>query len=84
MDKQKEFDVICIGQVTQDIVMTNLELNTEKFFQNATCAEELIFTSGGDAVNESVTLAKLGDRASLLARLDCSPVGNMILEDIEQ
>lgn len=84
MEKQKEFDVICLGQVTQDIVMTNLELNTEKFFQNATCAEELIFTSGGDAVNESVTLAKLGDKPALLARLDCSPVGNMILEDIQK
>lgn len=84
MGGQKDFDVICLGQVTQDIVMTNLELDTNKFFQNATCAEELIFTSGGDAVNESVTLAKLGDQSALLARLDCSPVGNMILEDIER
>ena len=81
---QKEFDVICLGQVTQDIVMTNLELDTEKFFQNATCAEELIFTSGGDAVNESVTLAKLGNHAALLARLDCSEVGDMILGDIRK
>lgn len=84
MESQKEFDVICLGQVTQDIVMTNLELDTEKFFQNATCAEELIFTSGGDAVNESVTLARLGDKSALLARLDCSAVGNMILEDIQK
>lgn len=79
----KEYDVICLGQVTQDIVMTNLELRPEKFFQNATCADELIFTSGGDAINESVTLAKLGNKVALLARLDTSPVGNMILEDIK-
>lgn len=84
MQEGKRFDVICLGQVTQDIVMTNLELNTEKFFQNATCAEELIFTSGGDAVNESVTLAKLGNHAALLARLDCSSVGEMILSDIQK
>lgn len=80
-DKKKEYDVICIGEVVQDILVTNIPKNP---FEKAdtVMADDLVQTTGGDAANEAVVLSRLGDHAAVLARLDTRSVGDMIFSDL--
>lgn len=81
---EKVYDVICIGQVVQDILVTNV---SERPFDGETdtvMADSLTLASGGDAANEAVILARLGNRSALLSRVDMRNVGNMIFDDMER
>ncbi len=81
---EKLYDVICIGQVVQDILVTNVPENSFMRDTDTVQADSLTLTSGGDAANESVVLARLGDKAALLSRIDRRNVGNMIYEEMVQ
>lgn len=80
----KKFDVICIGQAVQDILTTNVPEDVFLQESDTMQVDSLTLTSGGDAANESVTLAKLGDRCAILSRVDTRNVGNMIYEDMQR
>lgn len=79
---EKIYDVICIGQVVQDILVTNVPENSFMRDTDTVQADSLRLTSGGDAANEAVVLARLGDKAALLSRIDRRNVGNMIYEEM--
>ena len=80
----KKYDVICIGQVCQDILTTNVPENAFMRETDTVQVDSLTLTSGGDAANEAVVLAKLGDRSALLSRVDTRNVGAMIYEDMKK
>ena len=80
----KKYDVICIGQVVQDILVTNVPENSFMRETDTVQADSLTLTSGGDAANEAVVLARLGERSALLSRVDTRNVGTMIYEDMKR
>lgn len=81
-NRKKEFDVICIGQIVQDILVTNIPENALTSEKDTFLADEILMSSGGDAVNEAAMLAKFGNRCALLTRLDKKEVGDMIYADL--
>ena len=80
--EKKEFDVISIGQIVQDILVTNIPEDAMTCGKDTFMADEILISSGGDAVNEAAILAKLGNHAALLTRLDKQAVGEMIYGDL--
>lgn len=82
MSESKKFDVICIGQVVQDILTTNVPENAFTGETDTVMADSLTIATGGDAANEAVILSRLGNKVSLLARLDKRNIGNMIYDDM--
>lgn len=83
-ENEKKFDVICIGQVCQDILATNVPENAFMMETDTVLVDSMMLTSGGDAANESVVLARLGDRSALLSRVDTRNVGTMIYEEMKR
>lgn len=83
MSTQKKFDVICIGQVVQDILTTNVPEDAFNRETDTVMADSLTIATGGDAANEAVILSRLGNKVALLARLDKRNVGNMIYDDMQ-
>ena len=63
---EKVYDVICIGQVVQDILVTNVPERPFDGETDTVMADSLTLASGGDAANEAVILARLGNRSALL------------------
>lgn len=80
--QNKKYDVICIGQVVQDIMVTNIPENALTSGTDTVMAGQVLLASGGDAVNEAAMLAKLGNHSALLTRLDKRNVGDMIYGDL--
>lgn len=80
--QEKEYDVICIGQIVQDILVTNIPSDALTSEKDTFMADEILFASGGDAVNEASMLAKYGNHCALLTRLDKKDVGEMIYGDL--
>ncbi len=78
----KKYDVICIGQVVQDIMVTDIPENALTRDSDTIMAGQVLLTSGGDAVNEACMLAKFGNHSALLTRLDNRNVGDMIYGDL--
>ena len=75
---EKKYDVIHIGEVNQDFTVPEVP---EEFFtgdgDTYTCG--LITDSvGGDAGNQSICVANLGDRNAFFGRLDCSFTGDRL------
>lgn len=79
----KKYDVICIGEVIQDILITNIPMNSFTG-DNTIIADKFIIATGGDAANEAITLAKYGNHVGLLTRLDKRNVGDMIYKDLQK
>lgn len=81
---EKIYDVITIGQICQDILVTNIPRNAMTCGKDTFLADEILMASGGDAVNEACMLAKYGEKAALFTRLDKKEVGEMIYRDLEK
>ena len=43
----------------------------------------LTITTGGDAVNEAIVLSRLGNKSSVVVRLDNRNIGDMIYRDLQ-
>lgn len=78
----KKYDVICIGQAVQDILTTNVPKDAFMQETNTVKADSLTITTGGDAVNEAIILTRLGNRSSVVIRLDQRNIGDMIYRDL--
>ena len=83
MGEQKKYDVICIGQAVQDILTTNVPKNAFMMETDTVKADSLTITTGGDAVNEAIILSRLGNKSSVVVRLDNRNVGNMIYQELK-
>ena len=52
----KKYDVICIGQVVQDILVTNIPEDALTCGRDTFLADEILMSAGGDAAIERWTL----------------------------
>lgn len=84
MKNDRVYDVICIGQVVQDILVTNVPRDVFQRETDMTKVDAVSMATGGDAANEAVVLARLGNHTGLLGRVDRTNVGSMIFEDMQR
>lgn len=83
MRMQKKYDVICIGQVTQDILVENVPQNAFMMETDTVKADSLTISPGGDAVNEAIILSRFGENAAVMIRLDRRNVGDIIYKELQ-
>lgn len=76
----KDYDVICVGFVVQDIVMEGIDSNA--FQKDSTYADNITISTGGDAANQAVVLAQIGKKAALIAGFGRDTVGRQIEEQL--
>lgn len=70
--------VLCAGEMLVDIIVRPVE---RVAFQNDTCqVEDIRITSGGDANNNAVNLAKLGHQVTYLGRTGCDEMGEYVVK----
>ncbi|MCD2493215.1 PfkB family carbohydrate kinase [Lacrimispora sp. NSJ-141] len=83
-EEEKTYDVVCVGQIVQDIMITDIPKNALTSENNTFKSDTLLFASGGDAVNEAVALSRLGSKTALMTRLDTGNVGNTLYHELEK
>lgn len=71
------FDVVCIGVVLVDLPLG--PLNEELFRKETTMVPKIGLTTGGDAFNESIVLARLGKRPALMGQIGQDLLGDIIV-----
>ena len=82
MREKKRFDVICIGQVCQDMIMSGIERESLLQDGQTVYADSFTYTVGGDSANEAIVLARLGNHTGLLAHVDSGVIGAMIRNEL--
>lgn len=80
MKHQKKYNIICIGQLIQDILVVNIP--EDALTRYSTLADELILSSGGDAANECCTIARLGSEVTLYAKVEKGPAGDSLISNM--
>ena len=78
----KKIDVICTGQAVIDCITRGQEADPHK--PNVYRAERISLSTGGDAVNESFNLVKMGHAVRLVCGLGNDPAGSMLLAEAER
>ena len=82
VEASKELDVICVGLAVMDIYVSPV---SEDIFQRQfTRVSHIGISTGGDALNESVMLSKLGSRAALLVRIGKDDLGDLMIHKLQK
>lgn len=76
------FDVVCIGVVLVDLPLGPLD--EEVFHKETTMVKRIGLTTGGDALNEAVILARLGKRPALMGQVGTDMLGDSIVKRCEE
>ncbi len=74
-------EIVCIGQAVIDCITRGKEEKPHK--KNVYRAEKISLNTGGDALNESVILSRLGHRVKLVCGVGNDVAGNLILHEME-
>ena len=77
----KEIDVLCIGMCCVDVLIRGVDLHTP-FTEESKRAEMTLLSVGGDALNESRVLARLGDKVVLQTVVGSDTGGALIREEV--
>lgn len=72
------FDVICIGVVLLDLPLGPLDEGI--FRKETTMVGKIGLTTGGDAFNESIILARLGKRPALIGQVGQDMLGDIVVK----
>lgn len=72
----KRWDVLCVGIVNLNMVFRPVPM--DMMGRDVTLADSLENLCGGDAVNQAVTLSRLGLRAAVAGKIGADAVGEMI------
>lgn len=76
------FDVVCIGVVLMDLPLGPLD---EHIFQKeTTMVPRISLTTGGDALNEAIVLARLGKKPALMGHIGADMLGELIVKRCEE
>jgi len=78
---EKEYDVLCVGFVAQDIILSGIA--DDALERDSTYAEHTVIAPGGDAANQAVTLVRLGNRTALAANVGRDLIGTEIYHQLE-
>lgn len=76
------FDVVCIGVVLIDLPLGPLDEGI--FHKETTMVPRIGLTTGGDAFNEAVILARLGKRPALMGHIGMDMLGDLIVKRCEE
>ncbi len=75
-------DVLCIGQAVVDCITYGLD--EDSLQGKAGRAQSITLSTGGDALNESIILSRLGYDVKIMAFLGEDPAGRLILDTLEK
>lgn len=78
----KQVDVVCVGAAIVDIPLQ--PVSKEIFDHVSYPLEKIALTLGGDALNESIILSRLGANVTLLSRVGKDHMGSYILEECKK
>jgi len=81
-EKNMNPEVVCIGQAVVDCITRGCAENPHK--KNVFQADHIALGTGGDAVNESVMLARMGHRVRLVCGLGQDMAGRLVLDQVTQ
>jgi sugar/nucleoside kinase (ribokinase family) len=76
------FDVVCIGVVLVDLPLGPLD--EQIFREETTMVSSIALTTGGDALNESIVLARLGKKPALIGQVGKDMLGDIIVRRCEE
>lgn len=74
----KKLDVVCIGAAIVDIPLYPVSKNI--FNSESYPLEKISMTIGGDAINESTIISRLGHKVALMSRVGKDAVGDYIIK----
>ena len=77
-----ELDVLCVGMITQDVMMKPVDPTI--FTVDKTHLSNLTYSVGGDAANQSVVFAKLGNKTGIAAPPGDDDTGITVRRYLEQ
>ena len=78
----EDLEVICIGMAVVDVLAKGV---TQIPYDGSTVyVEGISFCTGGDALNEAITLARLGHRVGLMTLVGTDPQGNYIISQCQE
>ncbi|HWQ77772.1 MAG TPA: carbohydrate kinase family protein [Anaerovoracaceae bacterium] len=72
-------DIMCVGEIVADIVVRPVP-NID-FTADSMRVEEISVKSGGDAMNTSIDLARLGSRVAFVGKVGRDDFGNMLMDN---
>ncbi len=76
------FDVVCIGVVLIDLPLGPLD--EQIFREETTMVSRIALTTGGDALNEAIVLARLGKNPALVGQVGADMLGDIIIRRCEE
>ncbi len=76
-DAMKKIDVVCIGIVLLDLPIGPLDSTV--FSRETTMVKDINLTTGGDALNESIVLSRLGQKVALIGHIGKDFQGEYII-----
>lgn len=75
--KDKQYDVLCIGEMLADIIVSGVKhIHFDAFAEKA---NEIRIRPGGDAFNNAIDLARLGNRVCCAGRFSTDVIGEHLL-----
>lgn len=77
-----QLDVLCLGLVNVNLMIGPVDKGL--FDRDVSLIDEVITIPGGDATNESVVLAKLGNRAGLVGMIGQDRFGDAIISALRE
>lgn len=72
-------DILCVGDMLADLIIR--EVDDIVFDNTATQIEETSLKPGGDALNNSIDMSRLGNQVSLVGKLGCDIFGDYLHEE---
>ncbi|HML38028.1 MAG TPA: carbohydrate kinase family protein [Bacillota bacterium] len=78
----ERFDVVCIGVVLMDLPIGPVDEGI--FHEETTTVENVGLTTGGDAFNEAIILARLGKNPALMGQIGTDILGDVVVKRCEE
>lgn len=78
----KKLDVLCVGVMLTDLLLGPLSQGI--FDRETTFVDHMQFTTGGDALNEGIVLARLGKKVGLIGQVGKDLFGQYIIQRCEE
>jgi sugar/nucleoside kinase (ribokinase family) len=80
--ENKKYDILCIGLMVSDLLV--MPARKEIFDVDTTQVDKIELAPGGDAMNESIILARLGVKVGLIGKVGSDLSGRMLLMEAEK
>ena len=82
MTAEKTFDVTCVGLQAVDILVSDVVQDVMQ--KDLVITDNIKIATGGDAVNQSIVLSKLGTKVCYTGQKTDDDMGNILLNDLRR